>query len=119
MVLQPVVKSYNLVQIALHTLQREPNAILVPEEYNVMVLAGLDPLIYEDVQLFPEEVQLLADCFAPVFITKIPTAAEDLILRGLLRVLTVRRPCTCFLLAITEDGRSQVEAWIEQNGRAA
>src|SRR5215475_13884232 len=76
-----------------------------------MALAATDPLIFE-------EVQLLADCFAPVFATEIPVAAEALILRGLLRAFRVREVRTCFLLAITDDGRSYVETWIEQHGQA-
>lgn len=85
-----------------------------------MVLAAIDLLTFEEVQLLDEEVQLLADCFTPVFTTEIPIAAEALILRGLLRAFAVQEPHACsFLLVITEDGRSQVEAWIEQHGHAA
>ena len=76
-----------------------------------MALAATGPLIFE-------EVQLLADCFAPVFATEIPIAAEALILRGLLRAFMVRETRTCYLLAITDDGRSYVETWIEQHGKA-
>ena len=76
-----------------------------------MALAATDPVIFE-------EVQLLADCFAPVFATEIPSAAETLIGRGLLRVFTVREVRTCFLFAITEEGRFYVERWIEQHGQA-
>ena len=76
-----------------------------------MALAATGPLIFE-------EVQLLADCFAPVFATEIPIAAEALILRGLLRAFMVREARTCFLLAITDGGRSYVETWIEQHGKA-
>ena len=76
-----------------------------------MALAATRPLIFE-------EVQLLADCFAPVFATEIPIAAEALILRGLLRAFMVREARTCFLLAITDGGRSYVETWIEQRGKA-
>jgi len=71
-----------------------------------MALAAIDPLVCE-------EVQLLADCFAPVFTTEIPAAAEDLIQRGLLRSLSVRASRECFLLAVTEEGRSYVETWVE------
>ena len=115
-------KSYKLVRIALEVLQlgfTETVATQVPEEYSVMVLAALDPFIFQQAPLLAEEVQLLADCFAPVFAMKIPIAAEALILRGLLRAFAVQRSRTCFLLAVTEDGRSQVEAWIEQHGQAA
>ena len=76
-----------------------------------MALAAIGPLIVE-------EVQLLADCFAPVFATEIPIAAEALILRGLLRAFMVREAYTGFLLAITDDGRSYVETWLEQPGKA-
>ena len=76
-----------------------------------MALAATRPLIFE-------EVQLLADCFAPVFATEIPIAAEALILRGLLRAFMVREARICFLLAITDGGRSYVETWIEQHGKA-
>src|ERR1700733_13018213 len=40
----------------------------------VMVLAAIDPLVFD-------EVQLLADCFGPLFVTEIPIVAEALILR--------------------------------------
>ena len=76
-----------------------------------MALAATDTLILE-------EVQLLADCFAPVFARNIPTAAEELIRRGLLRAFVVREAHTCFLLAVTDEGRSYVETWIERNGKA-
>jgi hypothetical protein len=76
-----------------------------------MVLAAIDPLVFD-------EVQLLADCFGPLFVTEIPIVAEALILRGLLRAFpALHRTRTCFLLAITETGRSYVETWIEQHGK--
>ena len=77
-----------------------------------MVLAAIDPLVFQ-------EVQLLADCFGPVFVIEIPSVAQALILRGLLRSFpAVHSNRTCFLLAITETGRSYVETWIEQHGKA-
>jgi hypothetical protein len=77
-----------------------------------MVLAAIDPLALR-------EVQLLADCFGPVFVIEIPIVAHALILRGLLRSFpAVQSNRTCFLLAITETGRSYVETWIEQHGKA-
>jgi hypothetical protein len=85
-----------------------------------MVLAASDRLIWEEVQLFAEELQLLADSFAPLLAREIPIAAEALIQRGLLQASpAVYRTRTCFILAITETGRSCVEAWIEQHGNAA
>lgn len=72
-----------------------------------MALAAIEPLVCE-------EVQLLADCFAPVFTTEIPAAAEELIQRGLLRAFTVREGRE-FFLAITENGRSYVEPWIQHH----
>jgi hypothetical protein len=74
-----------------------------------MVLAAIDPLVFE-------EVQLLADCFGPLFVIEIPIVAETLIPRGLLQAFpAVHRTRTCFLMAITETGRSYVETWIEQH----
>ena len=76
-----------------------------------MVLAAIDPLVFD-------EVQLLADCFGPLFVTKIPIVAEALILRGLLQAFpAVHTTRTCFLLTITETGRSYVETWIGQHGK--
>jgi hypothetical protein len=74
-----------------------------------MALAATDPLVFE-------EVQLLADCFGPLFVIEIPIIAETLIVRGLLQVFpAVHRSRSCFLMAITETGRSCVETWIEQH----
>lgn len=76
-----------------------------------MVLAAIDALVFE-------EVQLLADCFGPLFVIEIPIAADTLILRGLLQAFpAVERTRTCFRLAITEMGRSYVETWIERHGK--
>jgi hypothetical protein len=76
-----------------------------------MVLAAIDSLAFE-------EVQLLADCFGPLFVIEIPIVAETLILRGLLQAFpAVQKTRTCFLLAITETGRSYVETWIELHGK--
>ena len=76
-----------------------------------MVLAAIDSLVFE-------EVQLLADCFGPLFVIEIPIVAETLILRGLLQAFpAMHRTRTCFLLAITGTGRSYVETWIEQHGK--
>jgi hypothetical protein len=76
-----------------------------------MVLAAIDALVFE-------EVQLLADCFGPLFVIEIPIVAEALILRGLLQAFpAMERTRTCFRLAITETGRSFVETWIELHGK--
>jgi hypothetical protein len=75
-----------------------------------MVLAATDSLVFA-------EVQLLADCFGPLFVAEIPIVAETLILQGLLQVSAVHTTRTCFLLATTETGRSYVETWIGQHGK--
>jgi hypothetical protein len=67
-----------------------------------------------------EEVQLLADCSHPLFVLEIPSAAEALMRRGLLRsfgALCQYSDRSCFLLAVTESGRSHVAAWIAQHER--
>jgi len=76
-----------------------------------MVLAAIDSLVFE-------EVQLLADCFGPLFVIEIPIVAEALILQGLLQAFpAAHRTRSCFLLAITETGRTYVQTWIEQHGK--
>lgn len=76
-----------------------------------MVLAAMDPLVFD-------EIQLLADSFGFLFVIEIPIVADGLILRGLLRAFpAVHNTRSCFLLAITEMGRSHVETWIEQHGK--
>lgn len=76
-----------------------------------MVLAATYPLVLA-------EIQLLADCFGPLFVTEIPVVADALILRGLLQASpAVHASRTCFLLAITETGRSHVEIWIGRHGK--
>jgi hypothetical protein len=76
-----------------------------------MALAAIDPLCFEG-------VQLLADCFSPLFVTEIPIVAEALIPLGLLRAFpAIYRTRTCFFLSITEMGRSYVETWIGQHGK--
>lgn len=76
-----------------------------------MALAAIDPLVFD-------EVQLLADCFGHLLVLEIPVTAEALILRGLLRAFpAMHRTRPCFLLAITETGRSYVETWIELHGK--
>ena len=62
-----------------------------------------------------EQVQLLADCFEPVLTLQIPTNAQALICKGLLRSFEAicehsQRPC--FLLSATEEGRKFVDRWI-------
>jgi hypothetical protein len=77
-----------------------------------MALAAIDPLV-------SREIQLLADCFGPVFVIEIPIVAHALIVRRLLRSFpAVHSNRTCFLLAATETGRSCVETWIEQHEKA-
>jgi hypothetical protein len=76
-----------------------------------MVLAAIDPLVFE-------EVQLLADSFGPLFVIEMPMIAETLILRGLMLAFpAVHRTRTCFLLAVTEMGRSYVETWVGKHGK--
>ena len=72
-----------------------------------MVLVDIDVLT-------SEEVQLLADCFRPVFVLEISTIAEALILRGLLRpfrAVCQQSNIQCFLLAATESGRLYMDGW--------
>ncbi len=67
-----------------------------------------------------EEVQLLADCSHPLFVLEISSTAEALMRRGLLRsfgALSEYSDRSCFLLAVTESGRSHVAAWIAQHER--
>lgn len=72
--------------------------------------------------LRPEDVQLLADGFQPIYVLKLAPSVETLCQRGLL--LSVRCGCqrsqrSWFILETTEEGRASVAAWIDQHSEEA
>ena len=67
--------------------------------------------------LTSEEIQLLADCYEPVYLLEKPPACKRLILLGYLGIYTTTWRSsnrTCFVLTVRETGRSYVETWIAE-----
>lgn len=78
-----------------------------------MRLAVIDLLISQS-----EEVQLLADCYEPVYVLEKPKASKRLMQRGLLCMFATTWQYSnrsCFVLTATESGRSYVAAWIAEH----
>jgi hypothetical protein len=76
-----------------------------------MRLAGVDVLTWG-------EVQLLADCYEPVYVVERPRAVKRLTKRGLLCMFATTWQYsnrTCYVLTVTESGRLYVETWIAQH----
>jgi hypothetical protein len=68
--------------------------------------------------LTSEEVQLLADCYEPVYLLEKPRAAKRLMQRGFLCVYTTTWQYTnrqCLVLTVTESGRTYVATWIARH----
>jgi hypothetical protein len=65
--------------------------------------------------LTSEEVQLLADCYEPVYVLEKPRVAKRLMRRGFLCMFITTGQYSnrmCFVLTATESGRSYVATWI-------